>query len=91
MKALVAVELQLCGDLLLFSAHCLADGIQHQVHCLLGCSLVSYNAVVVQIPDHGQVQYTLFGLDIGNIGHPFAVWRFSLKVPVKKVLYLCSC
>ena len=62
------------------------NGVQHQVHCLLGCSLVSYNAVVIQIPDHGQIQHTLFGLDIGNIGHPFAVWCFGLKVPVEKIL-----
>ena len=84
-KPLVAVELQLCGDLLLFSAYCKTDGIQHEVHRLLCSSLVDHNAVVVQIPDHGQVQLTLLCLNVGDIGHPFAVRCFGMKISVDNI------
>lgn len=86
LKPLVAVELQLCGDLLLFSVYGLADCIQYQIHCLLRRSLVSHNAVVIQISDHRQIQYTLFGLDIGGVGHPFVVRCFGVEVPIEKIL-----
>ena len=86
LKALVAVELQLCGDLLLFSAYCLSDGVQHQVHRLLCCSFVGHNTVVIQISDHGQVQHTLFGVDVRDVRYPFAVWCFGVKVSVEKIL-----
>ena len=83
---MVAVELQLRSDLLFFSVYCLADSVQHQVHRLLCRSFVGYNTVVVQITDHRQIQYALLGLNIGNIGHPFAIRCFSVKVPVEKIL-----
>ena len=53
-KALLAVEMQLRGDLF-FSAHCLADGVQYQVYRLRCCGLAGRNAVVIQIPGHGQI------------------------------------
>ena len=40
----------------------LADSVQHPVHRLPCRSLVGHNTVVVQIADHGRIQYTLFGL-----------------------------
>ena len=86
LKALVAVEMQLCGDLRLFSAYCLSDGVQHQVHRLLCCSFVGHNTVVIQISDHGQVQHTLFGVDVRDVRYPFAVWCFGVKVSVEKIL-----
>ena len=85
MKALVAVELQLRGDLLLFVAYCLADGVQYQIHSLLRTSLVGYTTIVVQVPDHEKIQYTPFGLDIGDVGHLFAVRCFGMKVPVEQI------
>ena len=37
------------------------------IYCLLDSSLVRHNAIVVQIADHLQIQYTLLGMDIGCI------------------------
>ena len=65
LKPLVAVELQLCGDLLLFP-NSLPDSIQHQIHRLSCSSLVSYNAVVAEITEHRQVQHTLLCMNIYN-------------------------
>lgn len=38
--------------------------VQYKVHRLLYCSLVGHDAVVIEVPDHGQEQYTLAGIDI---------------------------
>ncbi len=83
LKALVAVELQLRSDCLFLAHRSQVDGTQHQIHRLLGSSLVSYDAVVVEVTDHGQIQHTLLGLDIRNIGYPFAVGSVCVKLPVE--------
>lgn len=85
MSALVAVEVLLRSGLLLFSVHCLEDDVQHQIHALLCSRLVGHDAVVIQIPDHGQVQFALSGMDIGDIGHPFAVRHFGMKISVEEI------
>ena len=51
LKALVAVELQLSGDLLLFPAYRQVNRIQDDVDRLTGSRLVCHDAVVVQIAD----------------------------------------
>ena len=49
LKALVTVELQLCGDFLFFLG--CSNCRKHKVNILLCASLVSNNAVVIQIPN----------------------------------------
>ena len=88
LKPLVAVELQLCGDLLLFFADCQPDGVQDQIHCLLCPSLVSHNAVVVEVTDHRQVQHSLFGMDIRNVRDPFTVRLVCVKLSIQQILIL---
>ncbi len=66
LEPLVAVELQLRSGPLFLLAHGQANGVQHQVDCLLCAGLVGNNAVVVKVPDHGQVQYALLGVDVGS-------------------------
>ena len=62
LKALVAVELQLCSDPLFLFPHGKSNGVQHQIHRLLCSGLISHDAVVIEIPDNGQIQYTLLGV-----------------------------
>ena len=51
LKALVAVELQLSGDLLLFPTYRQVNRIQDDVDRLTGSRLVCHDAVAVQIAD----------------------------------------
>ena len=74
LKALVAVELQLCSDPLFLFPHGEPNGVQHQIHRLLCPGLVSHDAVVVEVTDHRQVQHTLLGVDVRDVRDPFAVW-----------------
>lgn len=64
MKALVTMELQLCGDL--FFSLCRADGIQHQLGTLLRTGLIRNNAVVIEITDDRKIQESLLGSDVRN-------------------------
>ena len=74
MKPLVAVEAQLPSDFLFLYGK--ANGIQHQIDRLGTCSFVGNNAIVIQIPNHGQVQNALFRMDVRDIRDPFAVGPF---------------
>ena len=67
LKALVAVELQLRSDRLFLPLHGQTNSVQNQIHRLLSSGLVSHDAVVIEIPDHGQVQYALLGVDVGDV------------------------
>ena len=82
LKALVAVELQLLSGPLFLLFHCQMNGIQDQIHRLPGAGFVGYNAVVIEIPDHGQIQHALLGMDVGDICYPFAVGLIRMKIPV---------
>ena len=86
MKALVAVELQLPSDFLFLYSK--ANGIQHQVDCLRSCSFVGHDTVVVQIPDHGKVQDSLLGVDVGDICDPFTVGSFCVEFSVEQIFIL---
>ena len=59
---------------------------------VLCAGLVGDNAVVVKVPDHGQVQYALLGVDVGNVRHPFAVGssgvRFFLAICITSCVML---
>lgn len=37
---------------------------------------------VIEIPDHGQVQHALPGVNVRDVRYPFAVWLACVKVPV---------
>ena len=45
--------------------------------------LISHDAVVIEIPDHGQIQYPLLRLDVRNICYPFAIGPVCVKLPVE--------
>ena len=81
---MVAAELQLYGDLLLFSVYCLSDSVQNQVHRLFRSGFVGHNAV--EVPDRRQVQHSLFGVDVRNVRYPFAIESVCVKVSVEKLL-----
>ena len=49
LKALVTVELQLCGDLLFFLGF--SNCTQNKIDILFGAGLVGNNTVVIQISD----------------------------------------
>ena len=85
-EPLVAVELQLCGDLPFLFLHCQPNRIQYQVHSLSCGGFVIYNTVIIDIADHGQIQNTLTGMDVGNICDPPGVWSICLEIPVEQVL-----
>ena len=85
LKPLVAVELQRCSDSLFLLHHSQVDGIQNEIHRLLCTGLIGNNAVIIQITNRGWVQHSLFGVDVGDIGHPFAVGPVCLKWTIQKI------
>lgn len=87
-ESLVAVELQLRGDFLSLFLHSQPDRVQNKIYRLLCCSLVGHDAVVIQIPDHGQIQHPLLGVDIRNICDPFAVRSVSMELPFQQIFAL---
>ena len=91
MKALVAVELQLRSDPLFLTLHGQANGVQNQIDCLLCCSFVSYDAVVVEVPDHRQVQYALIGVDIRDVRYPFVLGQSAWNTLLSRFLYWYTC
>lgn len=85
---MVAVELQLRRDSIFLLLHGQADGVQNQIYRLLCFGFVSDNGVVIESPDHGQVQYALFGVNVENVCCPFAVGSVCGKLPIEQILYL---
>ena len=88
LKPLVAVEVELPGDPLFLLPHSQTNGVQHQVHSLAGGRFVGDDAVVIEVPDHGQIQYALLGMDVGDVRYPFAVGPVRMKLPVQKIFVL---
>ena len=82
------MELQLHSDLLFLLLHGQTNGAQDQVHRLLGAGFVGHNAVIIEIPDHGQVKDALAGMDVGNIRDPLCVGTVSVELPVEQVFIL---
>ena len=76
-----------------FPPHGNADRIQHQIHRLLSSGFISRNAVAIEVPDHGQMQDTLPGMDIRNISHLLGVRLVRLELSIQQILvfiYLLS-
>ena len=88
LKALVAVELQLRSDSLFLFLHRQPDRIQYKIDRLSGRCPVSCNAIVIQIPNHGQIQYTLFRMDVGDVRDPFHIRPVCLELSVQQILIL---
>lgn len=88
LKFLIVVERQLRSDTLFLQLHCQAVSIQNQIHRLLGSGLVDQDTVVIDIPEHGQVQYALFGVDVRDICYPFVVGSTRMKISVEQILIL---
>ena len=83
LKALVTVELQLCGDLFL-SLGC-SDRGENKVNILFGSGLVSNNTVVKKVTDNRKVQNTLLYLNIRNIRYPFLIGAFCVEISVEQI------
>lgn len=58
------MELQLCSDLLFLFTLRKANGIQNKIDRLFCAGFVGCNAIIVKISNHGQIQNTLFGVDV---------------------------
>ena len=82
-KEKVAVELQLHSDFLFLLLHCQTNGVQNQIHRLFRSGFVGHNAIVIEIPNHGQVQHALPGVNVRDVRYPFAVWLACVKVHVQ--------
>ena len=55
---------------------------------MLRSGLVSHNAVVIEVPDDGQVQYALLCVDVGDVCYPFPVGAVRMELPVQQILVL---
>ena len=55
LEPLVAVEVELRSDPFFLPLYCQSNGVQHQIYSLLCSGLVGHDAVVVEIPDYGQI------------------------------------
>lgn len=83
LKALVSVELQLLSDSLFLFFHRQPDRIQYKIDRLPRRCLVSYNAIVIQIPDYGQIQYTPLRMDVRDVRDPFRIRSVRPKLSVQ--------
>lgn len=62
------------------------DGVQDQIHRLVDPGFVGHDAVVKEVPDHGQVQHTLPNLNVGDVRHPLAVGHVRMEFSVEQIL-----
>ena len=92
LDALVVVEVtipvnqaepRLRGGSLFF--HRRPDCVRDQVHGLSACCLLSCNAVVVQISEHGQIQHALLCSGVQTICDPFCVRPFCPKLTIQQI------
>ena len=56
-----------------------------KIHRLLCSGLVDHDAVVVEIPDYGQISYALLCVEVGNIRYQFAVGSVRIELPVEQI------
>lgn len=85
LEALVAVELQSPGDLLFLLLHRQADGIQDQTYGLGFCRFISNDAIIIKVPDHGQIEDSLACVYVGDICDPFGVRPICPEISVEQV------
>lgn len=79
------MELQSPGGLLFLLLHRQADGIQDQTYGLRFCRFISCDAVIIKVPDHGQIEDTLAGVNVRDICDPFGVRSVCMEIPVEQV------
>ena len=82
------MEEQLSSGPLFLLLHGKTDGVQHQIHCLLGPCVICHDSVVVQVSDYVQLQDALPGMDIRNIRYPLGIGPIRTEVPVQQILVL---
>src|SRR5699024_2639412 len=58
------------------------------VDCLLCAGLIGNDAVVIEIPNHRQIQYALLCVNVRNIRYPFTVRSVCMKLSVEQILVL---
>lgn len=88
LTTLAAVELQFRVGHLFLLSHGETNGIQRQIYGLVFGSFVGCDAVIVESPDHRQIEDTLTSLDVGDVCHPFGIGLVRVKFPVKQVFIL---
>ena len=49
---------------------------------------VGHNAVVVEVPDHRQIEDALAGLDVRDVCHPLGIGLVRMKLPAKQVFII---
>ena len=81
LKALVTVELQLCGDLFL-SLGC-SDRGENEVNVLFSTCLVCNDTIVIEVTNDRKIQYALSCLDIRNICYPLLIGTFRMKISIE--------
>ena len=75
-----------CGAATPGDFHRKMNGFQYKIDCLAGISLVSNNASVIQVTNHGQIENSFFGLNIRNIRDPLLVRIVSVKLTVQQIV-----
>ncbi len=88
---MAAVELQLRGCPLFLLLHGQMNGVQNQIHSLICSGFAGHNATVIEVPDHGQVQYALLGVDIRDLRSSFAVGLVCVKLSYDMFLHQAGC
>ena len=79
------MELQLHSDSLFLLLQCKTNGIQYQMDSLVCSGLVGDDAVVIEIPNHGKIQYALPCMDVRDVRYPFPVRPVRMKLPVQQI------
>ena len=83
LKALVTVELQLCGDLFL-SLGC-SDRRKHEIDVLLSTRFVCDNTVIVKVTNNRQIQEPLSCSNVRNIRYPLLIWAVCFEISCQMV------
>lgn len=88
MEPLVAVEVQLPATFCFYRLHRKVDSIQYKADCLAVAGLVSNNASVIQVTNHGQIENTFSGMNVRNVNDPLLIWMLCVELPIQSVIVL---
>lgn len=83
LNPLVTVEQQFCGDLL--CSHDELDSLCHKLNGLLCAHFVSNDAAVVKAANHGQIEYALSGMEVGDVHYPFLIWTQGGELTIRQM------
>ena len=83
LESLVTVEPQLRNDVLFSLSQ--VKRVRNELRSLPDRRLVRDNAVVAEIPDHGQIKDCSAGLDVRDICYPFLIGTFCPELPVQEI------